>query len=352
MTPLSILDLIAGMIFIYFLMSMICNSIIEGIAAITRVRAEMLTKWIQENLPKLKTHFVNHTLLDGPNKGVSTTSYISASNFAFVLIDAITKEAGKLPATLNEIETAITELEKKAAESPLPLDLARVLKIFIAEARDKAKLVNQTKTELELFRLSIENWFDSMMERLGGTFKRWASGLTLLISSIAVIALNIDSIQIAKYLYSDENARNKLAMAAYSASEDSVMAAKAKSTTVVIDSIYKIPPNKIYGDTIIRIVTKSSKNIDSTVNKIASFIPIGWNLGAEQGMYKLIHHKTQKCECVSMFGFWWQKVFGLLITIFAVTLGAPFWFDVLSKVANLRNSIKPLKSEEKEKEKK
>ena len=200
--------------------------------------------------------------------------------------------------------------------------------------------------------LSIENWFDSMMERLGGTFKRWASGLTLLISSIAVIALNIDSIQIAKYLYSDENARNKLAMAAYSASEDSVMAAKAKSTTVVIDSIYKIPPNKIYGDTIIRIVTKSSKNIDSTVNKIASFIPIGWNLGAEQGMYKLIHHKTQKCECVSMFGFWWQKVFGLLITIFAVTLGAPFWFDVLSKVANLRNSIKPLKSEEKEKEKK
>ena len=50
-----------------------------------------------------------------------------------------------------------------------------------------------------------------------------------------------------------------------------------------------------------------------------------------------------------MFGFWWQKVFGLLITIFAVTLGAPFWFDVLSKVANLRNSIKPLKSEEKEK---
>jgi len=32
------------------------------------------------------------------------------------------------------------------------------------------------------------------------------------------------------------------------------------------------------------------------------------------------------------------KVLGLLVTGFAVSLGAPFWFDLLNKVSNLRGA--------------
>ncbi len=31
-----------------------------------------------------------------------------------------------------------------------------------------------------------------------------------------------------------------------------------------------------------------------------------------------------------------NKLFGLLITAAAISLGAPFWFDILSKVVNIR----------------
>lgn len=43
----------------------------------------------------------------------------------------------------------------------------------------------------------------------------------------------------------------------------------------------------------------------------------------------------------STFGGWMLKVLGLLITGIAVSLGAPFWFDVLNKFMVVRSTVKP-----------
>jgi hypothetical protein len=61
------------------------------------------------------------------------------------------------------------------------------------------------------------------------------------------------------------------------------------------------------------------------VNTINADLPIGWN----------------DKECSAFCEHWGKKCGGWLITILAICLGAPFWFDVLGKVANLRSSIKP-----------
>jgi hypothetical protein len=37
---------------------------------------------------------------------------------------------------------------------------------------------------------------------------------------------------------------------------------------------------------------------------------------------------------------WLSKIFGLLISALAVSLGAPFWFDILSKFMNVRGTGK------------
>ena len=47
---------------------------------------------------------------------------------------------------------------------------------------------------------------------------------------------------------------------------------------------------------------------------------------------------------------WWMKIGGFVVTIMALSFGAPFWFDMLNKVVNLRAAGK--KPEEKGKEKK
>src|SRR5437870_4444360 len=48
-------------------------------------------------------------------------------------------------------------------------------------------------------------------------------------------------------------------------------------------------------------------------------------------------------------GLWWsiQKLVGLLLTGLALSLGAPFWFDLLSKLINLRGAgAKPKREDE------
>jgi hypothetical protein len=44
----------------------------------------------------------------------------------------------------------------------------------------------------------------------------------------------------------------------------------------------------------------------------------------------------------------WSKLFGVLLTAFALTFGAPFWFDLLNQLANLRTSLKPKVTESEE----
>ena len=38
--------------------------------------------------------------------------------------------------------------------------------------------------------------------------------------------------------------------------------------------------------------------------------------------------------------FFWTKIFGLFLTAFAASLGAPFWFDVLNKFMSVRGAGK------------
>jgi hypothetical protein len=38
---------------------------------------------------------------------------------------------------------------------------------------------------------------------------------------------------------------------------------------------------------------------------------------------------------------WTERILGWLLTIFAVSLGAPFWFDVLNKFIVIRSTVKP-----------
>ncbi|MBK7407801.1 MAG: hypothetical protein IPJ40_06805 [Saprospirales bacterium] len=37
---------------------------------------------------------------------------------------------------------------------------------------------------------------------------------------------------------------------------------------------------------------------------------------------------------------WLHKAFGWLVTAIAISLGAPFWFDMLRKMVNIRSSGK------------
>ena len=48
---------------------------------------------------------------------------------------------------------------------------------------------------------------------------------------------------------------------------------------------------------------------------------------------------------------WVTKIVGLLLTVLAISLGAPFWFDLLNKFMVVRSTVKPREKSRKEKSK-
>ena len=73
--------------------------------------------------------------------------------------------------------------------------------------------------------------------------------------------------------------------------------------------------------------------IDNDIKKANNAIGIGWDtLKGDNYWEKFVGNGWD----------WLLSIFGWIITAFAITLGAPFWFDMLKKVIRIRGSgVKP-----------
>lgn len=337
MTPLPILDLIAGLIFIYFLLAIINNSFFELFAALFKLRAYYLKDWLittfsnKTKTATLAQEIMDHPLLSGLTKNGKATTYMNAKSFAPAFIEIIFTNFHPEGTvfTLQNIRTAI------AGTTILPLTLKNVFLFFIDKtnaAQVVAKATNTSINELEHFENQVSNWFDSIMERVGSKFKRNTLVFTTIFATIITLSLNIDSISMANYLYSNPEARQKCAATAYASISDSttikrvekirannLMMKKEGANNASIDSTNKSIDNFLTE------VKQQKELIASTMGTLNANLPIGWTKEEE---------KSFRSSPIKKLGGW-------LMTIMAICLGAPFWFDVLSKVANIRSSLKP-----------
>lgn len=341
MSGFAILDLVAGMIFIYFLLSIINNSLFEIVAAVLKLRARHLETWIRSNFANEFCQIVNHPTLSGASKSGKSSSYMNSKQFTSAFIEIVCKAQGVLPTSLENIRTAIS------ASTTLPESLKNSFLLFIAKAEASAKLPSSTGTEFDHFFLEMQDWYDSSMQRLTGKLKRHALVFTFFFGVLIAAVGNIDSIAIMNHLYSNPEARRELAAGAYAGSDSEeyqllVDDFKSKKDGLELDSTQKGKLDSLSADldSVMTMVTDRKHRIDTIYASLSMSIPMGWeNLEMEKALFKKPNDRP-----TSDAAFWLRKVLGLLITVLAMCLGAPFWFDVLSKVANLRTSLKPKES--------
>ena len=70
-------------------------------------------------------------------------------------------------------------------------------------------------------------------------------------------------------------------------------------------------------------------NLEQTVKKLD--LPLGWDLKLGDGPTQLPNDGLS----------WVEKLIGLLLTVGAIQLGAPFWFDLLGKIVRVRGTGAP-----------
>ena len=200
-------------------------------------------------------------------------SYLPASTFARVLVDLL---SGSQPqVSMGRLRLAIDELDGQA-------QLKEALQAMRKMADDKA----------DTFIASLEGWFDAQMDRVSGSYKRWAKRWVIVVAAVVVSVGGVDSIAIARTLYAEDTVRAAIVQA-------------AEGTTLC-------PPD----------VDAATCAANARMAVEDTGLPLGWPKSPldYRGMELVL------------------KLLGLLISVGAAALGAPFWYKLLDRIGSLRNA--------------
>jgi len=208
--------------------------------------------------------------------------------------------ASEYPNPLTSIENGIEALPTGHTKQSL-LVLVDKTKREMALVKAEFRTAEQT---VEKLRLNLEGWYNDAMDRFSGWYKRWTRQVTFVLAVFVVGFANADTIMLANRLARDSALRTSINAAADTASQ------------------------KIAGDSS-RTQSASQALLDES-EKLN--LPLGWVNPLANGQKDPFAYERVPATPVG----WLLKCFGLLITILAVSLGAPFWFDTLSKFMNVR----------------
>jgi hypothetical protein len=323
LTGNTALDVAIGLAFTYLLFSLICSAVQEGFAGVLDSRSKKLEKGIRSMLEddgpgtggapvapaapaappapaapagpakNLVDELLGHDLIRSAYKasivskvpGLKNTrlrkrrgpSYLDSRTFATALLDLF------VPAT--DAADPLTELKDAIQAANIPAGTKSTL----------VKMAGTLAEDRNHLRGIVEQWYDDTMARVSGWYKRQAQIVLCVLAAAVTIGLNVNTVSITERLIQDKTVRTAVAQ----------QGANFKNPT---------------GDT----VKKAAKRADD-LGQLG--IPFGWDEKAND---------PAKVE-----GHFWRTVAGWFVTFVALSLGAPFWFDALSKLARLRNSGVP-----------
>lgn len=328
MPSLQILDVAIGLAVIYATLALACTAANEIVAQAIGLRGRTLVKGIRQLVSndKIAKDLLGHPLIatlgrtGQPDKGdAQQPSYVPGNTFALALIDTITNQGGKLDP--GAFRAAVEKLDAA--------DLKRILTLLDAKAAAKAtQAPNQTPAPAgELDRLSAEiaSWYDEATDRISGWYKRRLQFITLIISALLCGFINADTVAITQALANDATLRAGLVAYAegYAKTNPAPQpkSPPANDTATATGKSGEKPAGEQPGSDPAEKIAKDIQTIYQTVDKLDNLgIPLGWKTYPSCGKELVL------------------KFFGLLITILAVSLGAPFWFDLLGKFINIRSA--------------
>jgi hypothetical protein len=181
----------------------------------------------------------------------------------------------------------------------------------ITSLAQQAELKIQTTEEgVNLLRQGIEGAFDSSMERASGVYRRNAKGVALLIGFIIAAATNADAFHMINRLSKDSALRDTIIQNA------GQIIIQNRNTLGYVD------------------IETLRTQTDDALTDVA--LPIGWTDSNLERQINWTSNKPKSFPIIRIF----TLIPGWIISGIAIGMGAPFWFDLLGKIVNVRNTGK------------
>ncbi|HEX9827790.1 MAG TPA: hypothetical protein VGA80_14420 [Flavobacteriaceae bacterium] len=385
MTGSVALDVVIGLVFIFLLYSLLASIIQEIIATNLSFRAKILEKalarmlqdpeksdnafkdkfktWRRLFVPfnsykftrkgELSEAFYSHPLIQclGEDKWHSKPSYLTQNNFSKAIIDLLRGEGVKVG---EDIRPYIEEKLGPTHSNQPYTEQDKGEKKLLFNIGEKTKqqirsLWVDAQGDVEEFKSLLETWFDDTMSRTTGWYKKYNQVVLLVVGLGIAIIFNVDTIAIAKKLSSDPEIRAQLINQANNfitthpnLNEEFNLNKATISAMKDIDSVKKILEQqqivKKY-EALIRhrdsLMHQADSLIKNDLKNASDLLALGWSK----------HCIVQKTNCKKYSlrpngdGSWGIRLLGWFLTALAISLGAPFWFDLLNKFMKLRGSV-------------
>jgi hypothetical protein len=240
--------------------------------------------------------------------------------------------------------------------SRVPPQVKQSLAILARRAYVK---VQETDKQLNQFREEVSTWFDRSMSRASGVYKRNAKLVAITIGILIALIINIDTFHIVSRLSNDEALRQVIVQKA-----EEINQRTASSTTTstasppVSPDTAVIPPAVTPSPIAPGIPTASPSDPANEIRKVKEAtdsvlrdvsLPIQWtpvNLRQQFGCKTASDTSWDQFQKDCQLGEVALKnplniprmIAGWIISGLAIAMGAPFWFDLLSKIMNVRNT--------------
>lgn len=234
--------------------------------------------WFQQLLPKQLAGW-----------GVRYPSYLDKKTFSTILLHVLN---GSSAANIQQALNLLPE---------------GTLKVFLLNTLADAE------GDIHRFRDALEQWYDLTMDRVSGWYKRKTHAILLGIGLTMAALFNADTFAVYQHVSGDPQAQQQVVTLA----EDLL-----NQNLQLKDSLAQ--------DSLIINQLDSTRTLVQTLNtqlsEAATPLGLGWTAAQWQAFKEAgLSHQL-------------LKLLGFIITAFAISLGAPFWFDLLKQFVNIRNT--------------
>jgi hypothetical protein len=233
--------------------------------------------------------------------------------------------------TLDQFRTGLAVLSVTQPE------LKQAVEALINGAEE---LSVKSENSLITARKNLEQWFDNGMDRLSGWYKRRSQTLAFVIGISVAVLLNVDSLQLANQLWRDPIVRQSVVDQATSFTNqnpDGVSTPDAQQLAQLQVQISQLNiPVGWLGSSLL-VDSSGAVTLGDGSQKLCTILPkstvelFGLRIGRE--CYPIINTPNFNDPAGMLL-----KLVGLFISGVAAAQGAPFWFDILKKIINVRTS--------------
>lgn len=258
------------------------------------------------------------------------------------LAEAVTHSLNAVAVQQEKIASALAEWQRQRGgwSQETTLDRVRLGLVALGVTHPRLKQTLQAllsgveeyamagESPLERARRNVEGWFENAMARRSGWYKRRAQWLAFGLGLLLAVCLNVDTFQIAAQLWRGGALRSLLAQQAVALAVQSDLPADPDSSLAQVIAL------------------------QDQLNRF--HLPVGWldmPFDSPPASCRLLPRNKQDTYGLAVAGRcyplintpmpgdmagWLLKLGGLLLTALATAQGAPFWFDVLKRIVNVR----------------